>query len=190
MKEKINLNESIDALKEGSSSAIKQLYTDHYIKVKSMILKNNGKDEDAEDIFQEALVVFISNLKKKDFKLTSGVGTYLYAIAYNKWLYHLREVRKKPFMGAMPDEVTDIAEEIEEDSFEDRQKIAARLIGELGEECQKVLKLFYLENQKMALIAEKLNYTADFVKVKKHRCMSELKKKLSADTDYLRLISQ
>lgn len=52
----------------------------HYVK------QNKGNEEDAQDIFQEAIIVLVGKVKKPDFILTATLSTYLFAISKNIWL--------------------------------------------------------------------------------------------------------
>ena len=58
--------------------AIKYLYRNHYQMTAAYIRQNNGSDQDAEDIFQEVILVFIEILKKDKFRGESSVSTFLY----------------------------------------------------------------------------------------------------------------
>lgn len=81
-------------LREGKSDAIKKLYTIAYASCANMIISNNGSQEDARDMFQEALLIFIKKLQTHDFKLTAQPKTYLYAVCRNLWLKQLQKRKK------------------------------------------------------------------------------------------------
>ena len=69
----------IEALKQGRTEALKHLY-DNFPMIKRYVIANQGKTEDAEDIFQETLMVFYKNVMKDAFELRSQIKTYLYGI--------------------------------------------------------------------------------------------------------------
>src|SRR5690606_897349 len=62
--------------------------------IRYLIKKNTGNDEDAEDIFQESLIVVLKNVQKDDFYLTCSFLTYLYSISRNLWMQKLKTKRK------------------------------------------------------------------------------------------------
>ena len=69
---------------------------------------------------------------------------------------------------------------IEDNALNDKE-IALKIAYEkLGEQCQKILSLFYFENKKLEEIQSILNYeNKDVLKSQKSRCISHLKKSLN-----------
>lgn len=181
----------IEAIKAGDPNGIKYLYKQYYSMIADFILKNSGLKEDAEDIFQETLISMISNIRKADFNLTSKLGSYLYSISRNMWLYRLRKIKSGPFL------IKDSYEAIEDESqipemelFEDRHHMIAKLFDKISVECQKILSGFYFENKALKDIGVQMNYTEGSIRVKKSRCMDSLKKLVENDPDYIQLIQK
>ena len=77
--------ELIKALAAGENQAFKQVYRQGFSLVAALILKNGGKEEDAQDVFQEVLFVLVKKLRDPDFQLSCALNTYLYAVARNIW---------------------------------------------------------------------------------------------------------
>lgn len=178
----------IEAIKAGDPNGIKYLYTQYYSMIADFILKNSGLKEDAEDIFQETLISMISNIRKADFNLTSKLGSYLYSISRNMWLYRLRKIKSGPFL------IKDSYEAIEDESqipemelFEDRHHLIAKLFDKISVECQKILSGFYFEEKQLKDIGVQMNYTEGSIRVKKSRCMDSLKKLVENDPAYIQL---
>jgi DNA-directed RNA polymerase specialized sigma24 family protein len=65
------LNESLDRLKRDSNNIYIELYKNYFSNIKSYILKNSGTIQDAEDNFQDTLIVIIEKMKDENFHLTS-----------------------------------------------------------------------------------------------------------------------
>ena len=78
-------------LKTGDNASFQLLYKFYFPSVASYVKQNMGNTEDAEDIFQEAILVLLQKVRQPDFILTSALKTYLYAIAKNLWLKRLRK---------------------------------------------------------------------------------------------------
>ena len=55
----------LDALIQGNSKSIKSIYVKCFPYVKNFIIQNNGNLEDAEDIFQKALLQIVVRYKKE-----------------------------------------------------------------------------------------------------------------------------
>lgn len=178
----------LNGLRGGDPKAYKQLYKDHYIMIKSFVLKNNGNDTDAQDLFQESLISFIQNIRKKDFQLSSKISTYIYSIARNKWLYKLRSIKDTDSISETHHELVSENDLIlEKQMLEGKHNLIAELIKTISEDCQKLLLGYYIKKQKLGLLADTLGMTKSFVKVKKGRCISSLRKKILAHPDYLSL---
>jgi RNA polymerase sigma factor (sigma-70 family) len=155
------------------------LYT-YFPVVKKMILANGGRSEDAEDIYQDALIVFYKKAGSTDFKLTSGINTYLYSIARFMWKDQLRKKTQLNFTDIedtlIPEQ--EFASEIE---MENKYKPAEKVITELSERCKELLLLFYFESLKLKEIAIKMGYNSEnTAKNQKYKCLETAKNKLKA----------
>lgn len=170
-----NDQELLAALRRSDSSAFRKVYVVHFNMVRYFILKNNGSEEDAHDIFQEAMVVLFEQLTAGKFELTSSLKTWLYAVCRNKWMKQLekqkRNVRMTDFESAddvlLPDEIADENE---------KMVVLRKSLARLGVGCRKLLLLFYYFKKSMEEIATELNYTnADNAKSQKYKCLQKLK---------------
>src|SRR6478736_3135281 len=81
----MNDREIIERIKKGDETALDFLYKKNYRMMVNMIVKNNGSEEEAQDIYQDALVVLWQKALSEDFILTSKLSTYLYSICQNLW---------------------------------------------------------------------------------------------------------
>src|SRR5436190_2163997 len=79
----------VQRLLNGDQGALIEIYKDCFAMVKNYVIKNNGAQEDAEDLLQDALVVLWQNVRKPEFELTSKPSTYIMAIVKNMWLKKL-----------------------------------------------------------------------------------------------------
>lgn len=67
----------VQLLREGKESiAFRKLYS-CYPKIEKLILSNGGSKSDAEDLFQEALIIFYEKVQQSNFELRSSISTYL-----------------------------------------------------------------------------------------------------------------
>lgn len=170
-------------LQQGESKAIKTLYQIAYPSCANMIVSNNGSEEDARDLFQEAILVFIKKLQLPDFELTAQPKTYIYAVCRNLWLKQLQK-RKKTKAIIQIDDPNNLIPLIQIDEIEEKKAVEEKheLIGEIlsqaNEDCKQLLVAFYFKKMSLKEIAETMNYSSGFVKVKKKRCMDALKKKV------------
>jgi RNA polymerase sigma factor (sigma-70 family) len=160
--------EVIEKIKKGDESAIAFLYQKHYRMMVNLVTKNSGEEDEAKDVYQDALIVFWEKVVSGDLVMTSKISTYLYSIVNNLWRKELNRKSKTS------KEEADQPVYSNEDANE--QIKAIRLcISKLGETCQKVLQMYYFDRMSMIEIAEKLNFSnADTAKTKKYKCKKEL----------------
>lgn len=85
----------IQAIREGNPrKALEEIYT-FFPKVKMYVQQNSGDEDQAKDIFQEAIVIFYEKAQTTDFKLTSSVTTYVFGVSKNLWYSKLRKLGKE-----------------------------------------------------------------------------------------------
>jgi RNA polymerase sigma factor (sigma-70 family) len=167
-------SEIIEQIKRGNESALDYLYKKNYRMMVKMIIKNNGSEEEAKDVYQEALVVVWQKILSEDFVLTSKISTFLYSICQNLWRKELE--RKSRLTG----EDTDLAEVFDVDRKE-RIEIVNKCINDLGETCRNILTYYYFDKLSMNDIAEKMGFAnSDTAKTKKYKCKQELDKKIKS----------
>lgn len=168
----------IERIRLGDESALLQVYRNNIAMVRKFILDNSGRNEDAEDMLQDALVVLWENVTHGDFDLTSKISTYVYSVVRNKWL---REISKRKIGKVSNVDDYVIAEEridaLKSLVHREEYRIILKCIGDLGTTCRKVLTMFYLEEKGMEEIAREMKFAnTDVAKAKKWQCKKELER--------------
>lgn len=170
-----------EMLKTDRKSAFLYLYKQYYTMCVYFITKNSGTKTVAEDIFQDTMLVLYKNAQQENFELTCSVKTYIYSVMRNLWLKELKKRNKslsvfdyEKFVKVDDDE-THLTEKNEQ------LNTIEIAMQQLGENCRRILQLFYFEKQNMEQIAAALNYTnADNAKNQKYKCLQQLKKQYNA----------
>jgi RNA polymerase sigma factor (sigma-70 family) len=163
-------NDIIEQLRQRTyTTALKGLY--HvFPMVKKYIRANSGSGDDAQDIFQDALVVLCNKVQSADFKLTVPLKHYLMAIVRNCWLQELRNRNKFP-PGDSGKEMLE-----EESNSEASYYIAKKAFDQLGEKCRQLLLLFYFKKENYKKIALNLAFSDEKVaKNQKYLCLQKAK---------------
>jgi RNA polymerase sigma factor (sigma-70 family) len=138
--------------------------------VKQYIRNNSGSAEDAQDMFQDALVILYKKIHAGNFILSVPLKTYLLAVVKHCWLAELRKRKKIPVTDATFD-ITDIKID-EEPGF----TIASSAFHFLGEKCKQLLILFYFQKKSFKEIARALAFSSEMVaKNQKYRCIQKAK---------------
>jgi DNA-directed RNA polymerase specialized sigma24 family protein len=81
-------------LKNRKNSAFSLLYKHYFPAIKRFVVSNSGTMADAQDVFQETVIVLLDKVPRKDFVLTSSIRAYVNAVASNIWLKRLRDDKK------------------------------------------------------------------------------------------------
>lgn len=159
------------------NQAIRSIYEQYADKIGAYIRKNSGTRQDAEDIFQETVVSFIEIVKKDKFREQATIGTFLMSIARNLWM---NELKKRSRTGFREELFQNSREELENDissllvDREMKQQFR-HVLGMLGENCKKILMLFYYNNLSMKEIVMHVPYENEqVVRNKKHKCLQQL----------------
>jgi RNA polymerase sigma factor (sigma-70 family) len=156
-----------------NEAALRELYK-AFPAVSHFIRKNGGNQEDARDMFQESLLIFYRNVQQKDFTLTSSLNTYLFSIVKYLWKDELKKKnRTVPFELHAQDMIPNIAASGQEEL---KISLMGKVLGQLGEKCSEILRLFYYEKKAMEEIAALLQYkNVDTAKTQKYKCMERAK---------------
>jgi RNA polymerase sigma factor (sigma-70 family) len=167
----------IERLRTSDPEAYKTLYRRFFKSVSHFIVNNSGSEEDAKDVFQEAVIVLHNQLKNNEFELSCKPGTYLYSVARFIWL---KKLKKASLFTTLGDDEQDFVEvddsEIDSERMDQLGKMQHSLVN-LGEPCRTLIEDYYIRNLSMTQIAEKFGYTnPENAKNQKYKCMMRLKK--------------
>ena len=164
----MNEKEIFERIQRGDEKALEFLYKKYYRMMTKLVITNSGTEEEARDVYQDALIVFWQKATSGNLILTSKISTYIYSICQNLWRKELD--RKK----RLSNEEKDTAVTLDTDTAE-KEKIIARCMDQLGETCKKVLMYYYFEEMSMQDIAERLGFAnTDTAKTKKYKCKKKL----------------
>lgn len=167
-------NEIIERIKVGDERSLDYLYQKYYSMMTRLVIRNSGTEDEAKDIYQDALVVFWLKVKNDQLVLTSKISTYIYSICQNLWRKELE--RKKRLSNETADGNTSMDFDKKE-----RIEIVNKSVQAMGDTCRKVLSYYYFDNMSMSEIAEKLGFAnADTAKTKKYKCKKELDKMIKS----------
>ena len=147
-------------LKSKDNHAYEILYKFYYPSVRNFILKNNGSEDDAKDIFQETIIVLLEKVPKDDFNLTSSLKTFIFAISSNLWLKRLRDCNKmvKTEVGIYEKYLTDY-EEAEKEIHHDNSNKVFRVLKTITNKCIVLLKAIFYDEKNIDTITKEFGYT-------------------------------
>ena len=151
--------------------------------VSKYICRNGGSQDDARDVFQEALMALYKQAKESEFVLTASIKTYIFSICRYQWLKTLRKNDRLESLGEgfdLPDINNNIINHLEK---AERFVILQDHISKFNNNNRKILEL-YFQKYSTAEIAEKLGLSKLYVKKKKFECKKQLTASLKMDLRY------
>lgn len=176
----MNDGQIIEFLKTNNYSKASQKLYSYFPVIKKLVLKNNGNSQDAEDIFQEALIILFKKAQSDNFILTSSLNTYLYSICRFLWNDELKKKNKIIEVDIEKNQSL-LKEDVFENYYKDEieNKLAEKAFNQLGERCKQLLTLFYFKKQSIKEIAFNFKFSSEKVaKNQKYRCIEKAKENL------------
>ncbi|WP_018611326.1 RNA polymerase sigma factor [Segetibacter koreensis] len=178
----------IDALINNNTVVLKELYEKFSGKIKQMVLKNNGTETEAGDIFQEALLSIYNKAKTGNFVLTCPFDAFLYLICKKKWLSHLTKVKTSKVTFIDSAGYNNLGEEtfkVAEDFLlqDERRNLLNEKFEELGDGCKELLQLSW-SGKTMEEVAEILKVTYGYARKKKSECIGKLTMLVKASSKF------
>ena len=181
--EQISLqNQLLEKIRRGDNQAIKELYKSAFGYCASFVINNKGSREDATEIFQRSMVILIEKLKEENFSIKHNIKSFLYAITRNQWLTELKRTGKTT--SIIDEEGKELPLTNDDTDMEEKQEKETQFtrlfdaMKQASEDCQKLIKLTFFQKKKDKEIAPIMNYTTEFVRNKRRRCIAGMRKQL------------
>jgi RNA polymerase sigma factor (sigma-70 family) len=170
----------IQLIHTGSNDlALKDLYR-NFPMIRNLIRSRGGTRKDAEDIFQEALLIFLRKAAQPEFLLTARLSTYLYSVC--RYLWNDQQSRQQPQVPfeapteISPAEDTNLAAAVQRES---RIRLAQKALDDLKDRCRELLLLFYKKQLTLRAIADQMGYATEAsAKNQKYKCLEAARTRL------------
>ncbi len=178
----------LQAILEHNAAGLRQIYDLFEPRIHALIRKHGGQESDAEDIFQDAIMILYDKARQPGFQLTSSFYSLLYGICYRLWSNQLKKSSRKEV--TLPQDTTFIQDNDMEALMEanERHKLFARAMQRLGDECRQLLELFF-QGLSMKDIQQAMNFSSEaYVKKRKFHCKEKLVAHAKADPAFAELV--
>lgn len=182
----------LNGILRNDTIVLQYIYKNFYSKINFFIKKNSGDDDDANDIFQEAIIIMYRKLKANELVLECSFETYLYSVCRFLWLKQLekRKVEKEKIKDNH-----EYSDDIYDDNLEkivdlnERYRLYQKHFVNLGKDCQKVLQL-YFDKVPLKNIAQIMGFKSEkYAKKRKFKCKEYLIKSIKQDIEYSKILS-
>lgn len=167
----------LNMLRSEDNASFEVLYQYYFPTIAAYIINNYGQNKDAEDIFQEAMIVLLQKVRQPDFLLTASLKTYLFAISRNLWLKHLRDNRLLPVedVSLYPCATADFPTELHQEKTEDEkvQTWISRITGH----CQRILKAIFFYREPMEVLMKRMGWKNRHTAAnQQYKCIQQVRK--------------
>lgn len=181
----------IEGIKTFDEEASTSLYNKHKDYCIRFMKSKFEDDEEIKDIFQDAIIVFIENVRNKNLKLKkTSIQTYLNSVCFNQLKIRFN-AKNKPILSGGDEEIynnykSDITDWLSEMDSEKNERLAIiqeelEVLKLSGPQCYELLKNYYFKKKTMEQIAKTMNYTnAETAKSQNYKCKERLKKMVLA----------
>lgn len=170
----------IEGIRQGNDETLNYLYNNYFDLILNYVLKNSGSEDDAYDIFQDAMVILFKKVSENHIELTTDLKGYIFVIARNLWNVQLRRVRRKSGTEVDFADEDDLSELLDTPI----EQIVQRSFLKLDPECRKVLEL-HMEGRNYEHIARVMKYKSEgYARRKKYLSKEALIKIVKEDPDY------
>lgn len=173
----INSEIIIESIKNGKDDIVlKELYRHVLPVIKTHIKRNGGTNEDAEDVFQDAVITLYKQIKLNKYQeIGSGVGGFLFTVSKNLWYNKLKKNNKITLTDEHTNTESGDSSILEQIITEEKINTIQQLLNEVGEQCKKILSLSIYEKMPMKDISKEMGFKSDDVAKSIHyRCKKKL----------------
>jgi len=185
-------DEILRGILRNNSLILRHIYKQYFYKIHSFVTNNSGDSDEANDIFQESIIVIYRKLKENNLILSNcSFETYLFSISKLLWLKQLQ--RKKESIVKVED-IHGYAETVIDDDLSDiirkneKYKLFQDHFQKMGKDCQTILQLFF-EKVPIKQITEVMGYSSEsYTKKRKHQCKEYLVRSIKQDLNFKKII--
>lgn len=175
---KEQLEQLINQARSASSSeqALTTLYNTYFQRIYRFIFYRVSHKETAEDLTEEVFLKTFSNLHK--LEQTQAFEGWMFQIARNLVIDYYRSKKATVALEEVEHSLEYESNVIDLVNLQTEQQVFLKLLAELTDEQQQVLKLKFYEEVPNDAIAKLLNKTEGAIRVIQHRAIAKLKELL------------
>lgn len=180
-------NDLLLRLKEEGIKALEPIYEAYRVDFLQFAKRYELPEADVLDAYQDAIISFYENVvEDKLTEMSSSPKTYIFSIG--KYILLNRRKNKNRFTDTS--ELLEVAGKLTDNqlyksiTLTDQQRRIESNLNRIGEQCKKLLQLFYYQRYSIQSIQREMGYSSEnTVKASKSRCMQSLRKVMENDKD-------
>ena len=181
----MNTHEILEGLRNRNKAVLSKIYLECFPPLLKHIKRNHGTTADAEDVFQDCLVVIYRRLAKQNLHIQKSFQGFFLGIG--KYIWHQRrsqQIKQDKLVLPPIDNSLSIQADIEQ---HERYLLLKDKFQMLSKNCKLILQLFF-EQYPMDDIAHILGYkSSGYVKKRKCICQKKLIEAIKRDPRFREL---
>lgn len=188
---KIDKNqEIIDAIQNGQNTKVlNHLYETALPQIVKFICSNNGDEDEAKDIFQDAVVSLFTTVKLGKFEQGKEVNGFLFFVSRNMWINRVKRKNRQYDISKIHMPMS------EENALaviitKDKEDVIDKFMSMMGSKCKQLLKYVIYDNLSMKEIAKLMNFAGETVAKNAHyRCKQKMMDLLGSDQTLINFLN-
>lgn len=168
--------EIITAIKKGKDDKVlNRLYQEILPKVSSFIRNNSGSDDEAFDVFQDAVMAFYKLVVTGKFNEEYEISGFIYTVSRNLWINRVKKLNKHISVD------TDDSRGLPEASFldsmynEEKRSLVKTLFEQLDFKCKEILTYTVYQSLTMEDVCVRMGFASEnAAKTSNYRCKKKL----------------
>jgi RNA polymerase sigma factor (sigma-70 family) len=151
------------------------LYKVVYPSVRTIILRNSGKEDDAKDMFQEAVMVFYKYVKQEKFNSSFQISAFICSVSKKMWISCLRKQNKMVLVEEFDDDRIEEKTVLNNLISKEKELLIGDVFSKLGDTCKELLGYSIYQKFSMKEICEKMGFANEnTAKTKNYKCKQRL----------------
>lgn len=168
-----SLRELIELAQAGKTEALAEIYETYFLRVYRFVYYRVSHRETAEDLTEDTFVKAFNGLN--NLQNTEAFEGWLFQIARNLVIDYYRKKKQLVPLDTVENTLEYDTNVVEIINLQIEQSILIKLLKELNDEQQSVIKMKFLEELDNSTIAKILNKTEGAIRVIQHRAIAKLK---------------
>ena len=172
----LSIEKIAGSLRTDREVTFEKLYEQSFPAVARLVHGLGGSQLDAEDVFQDALIILYEKVLDKPSAINSTVHGYLLGIVKHLWIRKFNEDRKFISMNGTEATIT-----IPEDFYQPKESgiQLADYLAKAGKKCMELLEAFYYQGKGLKDIAIAFGFTSvRSATVQKFKCLEKVRKQV------------
>jgi RNA polymerase sigma factor (sigma-70 family) len=173
-------------MREGKDrEVVPLLYRKVFPLVQKYITKRSGRKDDADDVFQDAMMIFYKQVIKDSFDSKYNVYGYLYRLSINCWINKVKKESRIELMDEMIESGSEEILEVRESMVSDKDdNLLKSVFSDIGDKCIELLTYTIYYSLLMEDIMIRMGFTSvSAVKMQQQRCKQKLIKEIEKNPD-------